>query len=67
MSWENSIFNDDRSPLESWQNRDEDTHMHVRDDLNMTMAELSPYQEPTGWEKDLVEAAFHKENFSENN
>lgn len=65
MSWENSIFNEDRSPLDSWQNRDEDTHMHIIEDMCMSRDELSPYQELAQWEKDLVEAAFHSENFIE--
>lgn len=48
--WENSIFNDDRSPMDSFQNRDSDTHMELtRDDL------MNP-REQTEWEKDLVEA-----------
>lgn len=63
MSWENSIFNDDRSQLDSWENRDSDTHMHFKSDMDMTMEDLRPYREPTYWEKDLVGAAFHKENY----
>jgi hypothetical protein len=44
MSWENSIFNDDRSPLDSWQNRDSDTHMEIdRSDL-MDPPELTQWE-----------------------
>lgn len=64
MSWETSIFNEDRSPLDSWQNRDSDTHFHI-DDMNLTRDDLRPLQELAQWEKDLVEAAFHSENFIE--
>lgn len=66
MSWENSIFNDNRSQLDRWENRDADTHMHIIDDMNMTRSDLRPYQEPTGWERDLVEAAFHPEIYLDN-
>lgn len=66
MSWENSIFNEDRSPLDSWQNRDSDTHMHIQNEMHMTHSDLAPYQELTNWEKDLVEAAFHPENYLDN-
>lgn len=65
MSWENSIFNEDRSPLDSWNNRDEDTHMHITEEMDVTLSDLIPYRELSQWEKDLVEAAFHSENFIE--
>lgn len=64
MSWENSIFNDNRSQLDSWQNRDSDIHMHVIEDMHMTRSDLRPCQELTNWEKDLVEAAFFIEDYS---
>ncbi len=66
MSWENSIFNEDRNQLDSWQNRDSDTHMHIKEDMGMTRSDLRPYQEPVHWERDLVEAAFHPENYLDN-
>ena len=65
MSWETSIFNEDRSPLDSWQNRDSDSHMHVQHDLHMTREDLRPLRELAQWEKDLVEAAFHPENYED--
>ena len=65
MSWENSIFNEDRSPLDSWQNRDSDTHMHVIEDMHMTRSDLRPCQELTNWEKDLMDYYFHIEDYSE--
>ena len=63
MSWENSIFNEDRSPLDSWQNRDCDTHRHIIDDMEMTREDLRPVRELANWEKDLIEASFNDENY----
>lgn len=49
MNWNTSIFNDDRSKFDSWQNRDSDTHREMgRNDL------MNP-RETTNWEQDLVE------------
>lgn len=48
MNWNNSIFNDDRSPRESWLNRDSDTHMPIdRDDV-------ISHRELTNWERDII-------------
>ena len=56
MTWNNSIFNDDRGRFDSFSNRDSDTHMHVQSDLHMTREDLRPVRELSGWEMDLVEA-----------
>jgi hypothetical protein len=51
MSWETSIFNDDRQAGDRFQNRDSNTHMELtRDDL------MNPRHDYAQWEKDIVEA-----------
>lgn len=60
MSWNDSVFNSDKSPLDSWPNRDSDTHMHFQQDLHYSREDLQPERESTGWEKDLIEYEFLK-------
>jgi hypothetical protein len=49
MTWENSIFNDDRSAGDRFQNRDSDTHMEIDQSDLMSPRELA------GWEEELIE------------
>lgn len=49
MNWNNSVFNDDRSPLDSWQNRDIDGREIDQSDL------MNPREDISGWEYDLVD------------
>jgi hypothetical protein len=49
MNWNNSIFSDDRSSLDSWQNRDVDGREIDQSDL------MNPREDMAGWENELVD------------
>jgi len=58
MNWNNSIFNDDRQPLESWQNRDVDGREIDPSDL------MNP-QESAQWQRDYADMVIYKTNEEE--
>lgn len=43
-----------------WTNRDNDTHMHIIDDLHYTREDLRPTKELTNWEQDLIRLQFNE-------
>jgi len=49
MNWNNSVFNDERSPLDSWQNRDTDGREIDTTDL------MNPREDLSNWENELVD------------